>query len=95
VLIGPNVQIYTAIHPLKAGERLVPDPQRGQRYLTRALPVTIGDDAWIGGGAILLPGVNIGRGAVIGAGAVVTKNVPDHALALGNPCRVVRENLES
>jgi maltose O-acetyltransferase len=82
-LFGPAVQIYTATHPLDAAER-----RRGLEY---ALPITIGDDVWVGGGAIILPGVRIGDRAVIGAGSVVTKEVPAGVFAAGNPCRVVRE----
>ncbi len=82
VLFGPAVQLYTATHPLRARER--------RAGLESGRPIVIGDDAWIGGGAIVLPGVTIGAGAVIGAGSVVTRDVPANALALGNPCRVVR-----
>ena len=82
VLFGPGVHIYTASHPLDSKTRQ-----------TRALakPVTIGDDCWIGGGAIICPGVNIGRGSVIGAGSIVTKNVPENSLAIGNPAKVIRK----
>lgn len=59
---------------------------------TRTAPVTIGDDVWIGGGAILLPGVTIGNNVVIGAGSVVTHSLPDNVVAFGAPCRVIREN---
>lgn len=89
VLIGPAVQIYTASHPLSAADRIRRDG-RGPRYVTTARPVVIGEDAWIGGGAILLPGVEIGAGATIGAGAVVTKSVPARVFAAGNPCEVIR-----
>lgn len=82
VLFGPGVQIYTATHPLDIKTRKI-------RALAR--PVTIGSDCWIGGGAIICPGVNIGNGAVIGAGAVVTRDVPENSLALGNPARVVKK----
>jgi len=82
VLFGPGVQIYTAMHPLDVKTR---------RSKALAKPVTVGDDCWIGGGAIICPGVKIGNGSVIGAGAVVTKNVPDNSLALGNPARVVKK----
>lgn len=83
VLFGPAVQIYAATHPLSAAER--------RRSLEFARPVAIGTDVWIGGGAIIFPGVHIGTGAVIGAGSVVTRDVPDGVLAVGNPCRVIRK----
>ena len=80
--IGPNVQVLAAGHPMHA------EPRRaGWEW---GLPVTVDDDVWIGGGAIILPGVHIGRGAVIGAGSVVTRDVPECVLAAGNPCRVIR-----
>lgn len=81
-LIGPAVQIYTPLHPMDAASR------RKQEY---GLPVEIGSDAWIGGGAIILPGVRIGDRTVIGAGSVVTRDVPAGVFAAGNPCRVVRK----
>ncbi|MFM4916984.1 sugar O-acetyltransferase [Aeromonas dhakensis] len=81
VMIGPNVQIYTAAHALDADERI--------QGVETALPVTIEDRVWIGGGAILLPGVTIGREAIVGAGAVVTKDVPAGARVAGNPARVL------
>ncbi len=93
VLIGPNVQVYTSAHPVELTDRLNPDFRGGRTpYFCRtfALPVTIGDGCWIGGGTIVLPGVTIGDGCVIGAGSVVTKNVAENSLAVGNPCRVVR-----
>ncbi|UCF09937.1 MAG: sugar O-acetyltransferase [Candidatus Bipolaricaulota bacterium] len=83
VMIGPAVQIYTAAHPLQVASR-----NRGQEV---AKPVTIGDDVWIGGGAVLLPGVTVGRSAVVGAGAVVTRSVPASTVVAGNPARVIRE----
>ena len=86
VLVGPAVQIYAATHPLEAEVRAA-----GKEF---ALPVTIGSDVWIGGGAILCPGVTIGNGTTIGAGSVVTRDVPASVFAAGNPCRVIRE-LES
>ena len=81
-LFGPAVQIYTAMHPLDAALR------RKQEY---GKPVEIGADVWVGGGAIILPGVRIGSRAVIGAGSVVTRDVPDAVFAAGNPCRVIRD----
>ncbi|MDI3429347.1 sugar O-acetyltransferase [Aeromonas sp. V90_14] len=81
VMIGPNVQIYTAAHALDADERIL--------GVETALPVTIEDRVWIGGGAILLPGVTIGREAIVGAGAVVTKDVPAGGRVVGNPARVL------
>ena len=83
VMIGPSVQIYTAAHDLRAEARI-----RGWEV---AKPITIEDNVWIGGGAILLPGVRIGRNAVVGAGAVVSHNVPTNTIVAGNPARVMRE----
>src|SRR5688572_16677050 len=83
VLFGPAVQIYTASHPMDAEER--------RSGLESGKPVVIGSDVWIGGGAIVCPGVTIGSKSVIGAGAVVTKDVPAGVFAAGNPCRVIRE----
>ena len=80
-MFGPAVQIYTATHPLEAELR---------RTREFARPVTIGSDVWVGGGAIICPGVAIGSRSVIGAGSVVTRDVPDDVLAAGNPCRVIR-----
>ena len=83
VLVGPNCGFYTAIHPLDAAQR-----SSGQES---ASPITVGDDVWLGGNVTVLPGVTIGNGAVIGAGSVVTRDIPAHVLAVGNPCRVVKE----
>ena len=93
VLIAPDVRIYTATHPVELEERLTPvETPEGIDYIrhTFALPVTVEDGCWIGGGVIILPGVTIGKGSVIGAGSVVTKNIPANTLAAGNPCRVIR-----
>ena len=93
VLIASNVQIYTAAHPVELNERLTPGwtPESDEYFCrTYALPVTIEDGCWIGGGVIILPGVTIGKGTVIGAGSVVTKNIPANSVAVGNPCRVIR-----
>jgi len=83
VQCGPNVQIYTAHHPIQASERI-----KGPEL---ASPITIGDNVWIGGGAIICPGVTIGENTTIGAGSVVTRNIPANVFAAGNPCRVIRE----
>ncbi len=85
VLVGPAVQLYTATHPLIPEERILPGG-----YVTRALPISIGDNCWIGGGAMIMPGITIGEGTTIGAGSVVTKDVPARCFAAGNPCRVIR-----
>ena len=84
-LFGPAVQIYTPMHPFNAELR------RRQEF---GKAVEIGSDVWVGGGAIILPGVRIGSRAVIGAGSVVTRDVPDGMFAAGNPCRVIREITE-
>lgn len=93
VLIASNVQICTATHPVKPDERLVQDwePNPDVPYFrTYALPVTIEDNAWIGASVTILPGVTIGKNSVIGAGSVVAKSIPPDSLAVGNPCRVIR-----
>ena len=80
-MFGPAVQIYTPMHPMNAEER---------RKHESGKPVEIGSDVWVGGGAIILPGVKIGSRAVIGAGSVVTRDIPEGVFAAGNPCRVIR-----
>jgi maltose O-acetyltransferase len=80
-LFGPAVQIYTPLHPFDAEQR------RREEF---GKPVRIGSDVWVGGGAIILPGVHIGSRSVIGAGSVVTRDIPDGVFAAGNPCRVIR-----
>ncbi|MFM8270905.1 MAG: sugar O-acetyltransferase [Gemmata sp.] len=81
-LFGPAVQIYAATHPIDVELRKTREFGR---------PVTIGSDVWVGGGAIICPGVTIGDRTIIGAGSVVTKDIPAGVLAVGNPCRVVKE----
>lgn len=83
VMCGPGVHIYTATHPLQAAERV-----KGPEL---AAPVRIGANVWIGGGAIICPGVTIGANTVVGAGSVVTKDLPPGVFAAGNPCRVIRQ----
>ncbi|MEO8344639.1 MAG: sugar O-acetyltransferase [Betaproteobacteria bacterium] len=83
VLFGPAVQVYTASHPMSAEER-----RSGLEY---GKPVAIGNDVWLGGGAILCPGVTIGERTVIGAGSVVVRDLPAGVFAAGNPCRVIRQ----
>ena len=83
VQIGPHVQLLTPTHPVEAG------PRRDKWEAAR--PITIGDNVWLGGGAIVCPGVTIGENTVVGAGAVVTRDLPANVVAVGNPARVVRE----
>lgn len=82
-LMGPNVQIYTATHPINFKERA--------SGLEFAKPISIGEDVWIGGSTVICPGATIGDRTVIGAGSVVTKDIPSDVFAAGNPCRVIRE----
>lgn len=94
VLIASNVQIYTATHPVDVNERLLANWSYDNPHAffnTYALPVTIEDNVWIGGGVIILPGVTIGKNSVIGAGSVVNKSIPPNSLAVGNPCKVIRK----
>ncbi|HGG0417987.1 sugar O-acetyltransferase [Clostridium botulinum] len=93
-LIAPNVQIYTAFHPTNAQERFGEAREDGSFEFckTQTAPVVIGNNVWIGGGVIIMPGVTIGDNVVIGAGSVVTKDIPSNKIAYGNPCRVVRYN---
>ena len=84
--IAPNVSIYTAGHPLHPESR-----NSGYEY---GIPVTIGNNVWIGGNTVILPGVTIGDNVVIGAGSVVTKDIPDNMIAAGNPCKIIREITE-
>ena len=82
VFFAPGVQLYTSNHPLESESR---------KTLENALPITIGNDCWIGGNTIICPGITIGNGCVIGAGSVVTKDIPDNSLAVGNPAKVIRK----
>lgn len=94
VLIASNVQIYTATHPVNISDRLLDNWSYNNPHAffnTYALPVTIEDNVWIGGGVIILPGVTIGKNSVIGAGSVVNKSIPPNSLAIGNPCKVIRK----
>ena len=86
VMLAPNVSIYTAGHPLHPDSR-----NSGYEY---GLPVTIGDNVWIGGNVVLLPGVTVGSNSVIGAGSVVSRDIPEWVVAVGSPCRVVRRITE-
>ena len=83
VLFGPNVTVATANHPV--------DPELRSRALQYNKDVHIGENVWIGANTVIVPGVSIGRNSVIGAGSVVTKDIPDNVVAVGNPCRIIRE----
>ena len=87
VFVAPHCGFYTAGHPL--------DVERRNRGLEYALPIAIGSNVWLGAQVCVLPGVSIGEGSVIGAGSVVTKDIPAHVLAAGNPCHVIREISEA
>ena len=86
VMFAPNVSVYTAGHPIHPESR-----NSGYEY---GIPVTIGDNVWVGGNVVITPGVTIWNNVVIGAGSVVTKDIPDNVIAVGNPCRVLREITE-
>lgn len=83
VFVGPNCGFYTATHPLKYEDR--------NKGLELAEPISVGSNTWFGGNVVVLPGVTIGEGSVIGAGSVVTKDIPPNSLAVGNPCKVIRQ----
>ncbi len=83
VMFGPNVTVTTANHPIEPGLR-----SRGLQYNR---DVWIGENVWIGAGVIIMPGIHIGNNSVIGAGSVVTRDIPENVVAVGNPCRVLRE----
>ncbi len=85
--IGPNVSLYTSGHPIHPDSR-----NSGYSY---GIPITIGNNVWIGGSTVILPGVTIGDNVVIGAGSVVTKDIPENMIAVGNPCKVIREITEA
>lgn len=85
--IGPGVHIYTVYHPTNPKERI---DYNSSFWKSQTAPVSIGENVWIGGGSIILPGVTIGNGTTIGAGSVVTKSIPENSIAFGNPCRVIR-----
>lgn len=82
--IGPRVQLLTALHPME-------DHDARRTRWESAAPIVIGDNVWFGGGVIVCPGVTVGRNTVVGAGSVVTRDLPDHVFAAGNPARVIRE----
>lgn len=83
VMFGPNVTLATAGHPV--------EPERRRRGMQFNIPIHIGNNVWVGAGCIILPGVTIGDNTVIGAGSVVTKDIPAGVVAVGNPCRILRE----
>ncbi len=80
--IGPNCQFYTAHHPIHWENR--------NRKLQKALPITVGDNVWFGGGCVILPSVTIGNNVVVGAGSVITRDVPDNVIVVGNPAHILR-----
>lgn len=91
VLIGPDVKIYAATHPINADQRYFNFANGAAHFVSFSKPVTIGDDVWIGGGSIILPGVTIGNNVVVAAGSVVTKSVKDNVVVGGNPAHIIKE----
>jgi maltose O-acetyltransferase len=91
-LIAPGVHIYTVFHPVSAKERFNKSVNKDFSYaISKTSPVTIGNNVWIGGGSIIMPGVIIGDNVTIGAGSVVTKSIQSNVLAYGNPCKIIKE----
>lgn len=86
VFIGPNCGFYTAGHPINVKER-----NEGLEY---AYPIFVGNNVWFGGNVVVLPGVSIGDNSIIGAGSVVTKNIPSNVIAVGNPCKIIKNITE-
>lgn len=87
VLIGPNCGFYTSHHPLNPEDRAM-----GMSY---AFPIKVGNNVWIGGNVTVLPGITIGDNSIVGAGSVVTKNIPSNVMAAGNPCRIIKNIVNS
>lgn len=88
-LIGPGVHIYTVTHPIRAENRF--SKKEPPTLLAQSAPVTIGSNVWIGGNVTIMPGVTIGDHTVVGSGSVVTKSLPEGVIALGNPCKIIKE----
>lgn len=96
VFIGPNVSLVTPMHPFRYQERNIKFRPDGTAYDDEyAKPITIGDNCWLASNVVVTGGVTIGEGCVIGAGSVVTKDIPPHSLAVGNPCKVIRQITEA
>ena len=95
VFIGPNCTLATPMHPLRYQERNIKHKADGTIYDDEyGRPITIGSNCWLASNVVVIGGVTIGEGCVIGAGSVVTKDIPPHSLAVGNPCRVIRQITE-
>ena len=94
---GPNVSLYTPLHPLMYQERNQYYDENIGRYTDKeyGAPIKIGNNCWFGGNVVVLPGVTIGNGCVIGAGSIVTHDIPDNYLAYGNPCKAIRKITEA
>ena len=94
---GPNVSLYTPLHPLMYQERNQYYDENIGRYTDKeyGAPIKIGNNCWLGGNVVVLPGVTIGNGCVIGAGSIVTHDIPDNYLAYGNPCKAIRKITEA
>ena len=91
-LIAPGVHIYTVFHPVSATERFNKSVNADFPFaISKTAPVTIGNNVWIGGNSIILPGITIGDNVTIGAGSVVTKSIPNNVLAYGNPCKIIKK----
>ncbi len=91
VLLAPDVKLYTGSHSLNARERWVLGEDGKYRLITRVAPITIGDDVWIGGDAVVLPGVRIGSNVIVAAGAVVDEDVPDNCVVAGVPAKIIKQ----